>query len=71
MPGIVVRHGGPTNTRSTDHPVIRVLVDVDCRGLAFVERTVALSWYLRPDGLIVIVIDEESPWGHSQHAPHN
>jgi len=32
MPGIVVRHGGPTNTRSTDHPVIRVLVDIDCRG---------------------------------------
>src|SRR5690242_10287513 len=25
MPGIVVRHGGPTNTRSTDHPVARVL----------------------------------------------
>jgi len=26
-------------------------------------------WYLRPDGLPMIVIDKESPWGYSQNAP--
>jgi hypothetical protein len=71
MPSIVVRHGGPTNTRSTDHPVARVLVDVDGRGLAVWSELWPSPWQLLPDGLFVIVIDDELPRGYSQNAPLN